>query len=191
MGTCIICYDRMDMQEYGDDRENTELSIKLRCGHSFHTRCIVDCLSQIDRKCPQCMNVKDPPTTEQINAKLRSEIKKTPAIKELLDELEETTKEYQEDILNLKKEVSEYAKRRVLELGLDKKRSHMLTCLRKIQTKAKNVAKSKGLKYVEALTPDTARGYYYSSVFERLFYKQQLCYKLHRLKYPRLYMSFF
>lgn len=191
MGTCIICYDHMDMQEYNDTRENTISSIKLECGHAFHTRCIVNCLSQLNRKCPQCNNIKDPPTTEEIHAKLRTEIKKTPAIKELLNELDETIKDYQKDILKIKKEVSEYAKKQVTESGLDKKRAYMLTCLRRIQTKAKSVAKTKGLKYVEALNTNGMRPYYFSTLFERMFFSKQLSYRLYRLKHPRLYMSFF
>jgi hypothetical protein len=180
----------MDMQEYEDARESTLTCIKLQCGHAYHTRCIVHCLLQIDRKCPHCNDVKDPPTTEQVHAKLRAEIKRVPEVKELLKELDDIKEEYSKDVKELRKEIREYAKNRVTQLGLDKKRDYMLKCLNKLQTTAKRVAKRKGLKYVEALK-STDQRYYYTTSFERGFFNIRYRHTLYRLKYPRLYVTFF
>ena len=62
MDVCPICLEDMDMTSFNDSRLSTSTCYKLECGHSFHTKCIIGCLSIDRKKCPSCNDRKNPST---------------------------------------------------------------------------------------------------------------------------------
>lgn len=115
MDMCILCYENMDMMNYKDERQNTATCYKLDCGHAYHTACIIGCLTQMNRKCPQCNTEKDPSkelSKQGLAEKLLREIRNDEHVKPLVEEFKEIKEEYSESILQLKKDIREYAKKR-------------------------------------------------------------------------------
>lgn len=195
MDVCPLCFENMDMQGYQDERQNTAECYKLDCGHAYHTACIIGCLTQMNRKCPQCNSQKDPSkelTKEALAAKLIREIKRDDRVKPLIDELKETRDEYTSNISQLKKDIRKYAETRAAELCIPDKRKYMMECLSEIQRNAKAIAKQKGQHYDGALTTVRDRGRYWRGTpFDELFFGRQMSYSIHRSKYPRLYLDLF
>ena len=68
--SCVICFGDMDMQEYGDERSHTETCRKLRCGHAYHTDCIIEFLSHSNHRCPACNEYKTPEAKFKLRTKL-------------------------------------------------------------------------------------------------------------------------
>jgi hypothetical protein len=191
---CIICFDPMDMKSFQDEQENTETCIKLECGHAYHTRCIIRCLSQMNQKCPNCNKNKSPSeelTREGLAKKLVSELKRDPEVKFIITEFKESSLEYSDTILQLKKDIKAFITKRSEELQLSEKRKYMLECLSKIQTTSKVVSRTKGAQYVAALHTRTMGRYWRGSIFERIFFGTQESYRIRRLKTPGLYMPLY
>ena len=181
------------MVSFEDQRENTETCIKLDCGHAYHTRCIVRCLSHLNQKCPNCNTTKSPSkeiTREGLARKLISEIKKDDDVRFLLNEYKEVREELVEAERQMKTDVKEFIKKRNEELCLDQKRSYFISCLSRIQSTAKGIAKTKGPQYVGALVPDRAarRYYWYGGYFDRLMFGETQTRANHRLKFPYIRM---
>lgn len=196
MDMCILCYENMDMISYRDERENTSTCYKLDCGHAYHTACIIGCLTQMNRKCPQCNTEKDPSkelTKQGLAEKLLREIRNDEQVKPLINEFKEIKDEYSESIIQLKNDIREYAKKRADELCIPNKRKYIMTCLSKVQTTAKNVAKQKGSQYSGALkeSKDTHRRWWRGTTFDQIFFGKQTSYSIYRLKYPHLSLNLF
>lgn len=186
---CSICFDAMDMRPFEDERDNTETCVKLDCGHAYHTRCIVRCLSQMNRKCPNCNIDKTPMqelTREGLAKKLLGEVKRDSEVKFLISEFKESSSEYADTISTLKKDIKEFIIKRKEELRVDEKRRYMLECLAKVQSTSKTVSRTKGPQYVAALRVSTTRTYWRGTGFERMFFGAQEAYRIRRLKVPRL-----
>lgn len=192
MDTCVICFEDMDMVSFEDQRENTETCIKLECGHAYHTRCIVRCLSLLNQKCPNCNTTKTPTkelTREGLARKLVSEIKKDDDMKFLLTEYKEVRKELMEAQTQLKKDVKEFINKRKAELCFDEKRTYFINCSARIQSTARATAKAKGPQYVGALSPDrTGRHYWFGAYFDRIMYGNAQARLDYRLKFPYIRM---
>lgn len=197
MDICPLCFESMDMEGYRDERQNTATCYKLDCGHAYHTSCIIGCLTQMNRKCPQCNNQKDPSkelTKEALAAKLIREVKRDDQVKTLIDEFKETKEEYSEGLAQLKKDLRAYAESRSAELCLPDKRKYMMECLSAIQTTSKMIAKQKGPQYSGALkdTITIAMRYRWGIVpFEQVFFGREEARRIYRLKYPHLYLDLF
>lgn len=185
--TCVICFDRMDMRSFEDPRENTETCIKIECGHAYHTRCIILCLSETNRKCPNCnkeKNARQDLTREGLTKQFMREIRKDDDVKFLVKELTEIREELHETTVQLKKDIKEYFEKRKIELNFPEKRNYLTHCISKLQGTVKSLARKKGPEYVGALTHD--RSYYGTTTFERNFFGKIQAYSIRRLKFPYL-----
>ena len=185
---CVICFETMDMRSYNDERENTETCYKLECGHAYHTRCIIQCLSNMHQKCPSCnktKNHKQELTREGIIRKLVAEVRKDDDIKFLTNEYYEIREELSQANAQLKKDVKEYVENRKKELNIVEKKSYFLSCLAKIQGKARVIAKAKGPEYIGAITAES-RYRFWLSTFECNFFGRAQAHTNRRLKYPYL-----
>lgn len=196
MDVCPLCFESMDMQGYQDERQNTVECYKLDCGHAYHTSCIITCLTQMNRKCPQCNSGKDPSkelTKEGLAAKLLKEIKKDDRVKDLIDEFKESRDEYAETLNQFKKDIKKYIETRGEELRLPDKRKYMIKCLSEIQTTSKAIANEKGTDYRGALVPPRDRRHYNwnGTPFDQLFFGRTMSHTIHRLKYPHLYLNLY
>jgi hypothetical protein len=193
MEPCIICFGDMDMISYQDQREQTETCIRLDCGHAYHTRCILRCLSQMNQKCPNCNTPKTASqeiTREGIVKNLISEIKKDTDMKFLLNEYKEAREELHESESQLRKDVKEFIEKRKEELCIDDKRKYFISCIARITSNTKAIARTKGPQYVGALITD--REYHWGgSYFERLMFGKQQARLNYRLKFPYLRMSLY
>jgi len=196
--TCVICFDAMDMNEFADERESTQTCIKLDCGHAYHTRCIIQCLSSMNQKCPNCNKDKGPAhelTRDGIVRQILSEIKKDDTMKYLLNEHTESRNELIITERQLMSDVKEFIVQRKLELEIDTKRKYFMSCLSQIQSYAKKYTKSKGPQFTGALYPTRVSSRYYSSwngsYFEQIMFGRARARADNRLKYPYLRMRLY
>ena len=183
---CIICFEAMDMSSFEDERDNTETCIKLECGHAYHTRCIIRCLSTLNNKCPNCNNKKTPEqelTREGLAKKLIREVRRNDDVKYLMTEYKEIRNELHEANAQLKKDAIAYVEKRKVELNIPEKRSYFLSCIAKLQAKSRSIAKEKGPQYVGAITGGTRYRQWISS-FEFNFFGRFQAYTNRRLKFP-------
>jgi hypothetical protein len=185
--TCIICFDTMDMVEFDDERDSTQTCIKLDCGHAYHTRCIVQCLSSTNHKCPNCNKSKGPEhqlTKDGLVKKLIDELKRDSEVKEITKEYKEIRNEFKETKQQLKKDINEFVERRKKELAYDEKRKYFISCVSKIKTVARNIAKENGPMYLGIFKLD---GYHSNrwngTYFEKLFFGAAEARRNTRLKY--------
>lgn len=96
-GTCCVCQDEMDMADYQDPRESTPSCYRLECGHSYHTKCIVQYMRNTQFDCIQC-NVRRSPQEEidltgQI-AQQMNLMKRDPEVRRLKKEADEAFREF-------------------------------------------------------------------------------------------------
>jgi hypothetical protein len=192
MELCPICLEEMDMNSFQDERQQTATSFKLECGHAYHTRCIIQCLSFANQKCPNCHKNKSPAdelTREGFAKRLIDELKKVPEVRVLITELRETVSEFGDTMSVLKQDVKDFVKKRSEELLIEEKRKYMLSCISKILSECKTICKTKGPQYTGALTTRATGGRYWrGTTFERIFFGINEAYRIHRLKSPSLYI---
>jgi len=144
--TCAICWDTMDMREFQDPGESTSTCFKIECGHAFHTRCLVTCLTAGRHKCPLC-NSDKPPEQELDHCgyarKMLQEIMICRDVVELRNELNEADHELKALAKVYRKKVEEYANELALEMKLSTHREYYLKCLNAtrglIRTKCREV----------------------------------------------------
>ena len=118
--------------------------------------CIITCLTQMNRKCPQCNSQNDPSrelTKEALASKLIRELKKDDRVKPLMDEFKESYDEYSATLSRFKKDIRNFVETHAQELCLEDKRKYMMKCISEIQTTSRAIARQKGTQYQGALTP--------------------------------------
>jgi hypothetical protein len=189
MDPCVLCFDDMDMKGFKDQRENTLTCVKLDCGHAYHTKCILRCLSQSNHKCPSCNLGKDAHselTRDGLARELLSEIKKDKTVKSALQECNKTRKELKELNSQMTKEVKAFIKQRATELGIAEKRKQFMNALSKLRTTAKAYARKKGPHYLGALMPAIGtRAYsWFGSETDIIFFGRTKTRSDYRLKFP-------
>jgi hypothetical protein len=187
MDICPICLEDMDMIHYNDERESSPSCFKMNCGHAYHTKCIITCLSVEGKKCPQCNDKKTAAqelSIEGLRAKYLREIKRDKDIQFLMNELTLSDQEYSEARRQLKKDIQEFINKRKIELGMDVKRDYVLECLKRIRNDSKTIAKEKGPEYVASLVPSEGRYRrgWGGTPFERHFFGRTKAYHFCRLK---------
>lgn len=96
-GTCCVCQDDMDMEEFNDARATTDTCFKLECGHAYHTRCIFQYMRETEYECLHC-NVRRTPREEieltGLIAQTIEDLRGDPEIRRLREEVEEGLREF-------------------------------------------------------------------------------------------------
>lgn len=96
-GTCCVCQDDMDMEEFNDTRATTDTCFKLECGHAYHTRCIFQYMRETDYECLHC-NVHRTPREEiemtGLIAQTIEDLRSDPELRRLRQEAEEAIREF-------------------------------------------------------------------------------------------------
>jgi hypothetical protein len=191
--TCIICLDEMDMEDFNDKRETTPTCFKLECGHAFHTKCIIQTLSQSDHKCPSCNLHKAPVQRmyhEGIIKNLISSVKKDVRVRIVKKELDETIREYKMKLKQLRSEATEWIKKRAKELGVISYIDHYKNCLSTLLNTAKTVATEMGPRYIAAIRvgDDSMNRRYRSNTITRkiLLGSYLTSWRIRKLKNPRV-----
>jgi len=154
MDSCPLCFEDMDMKSYEDERDCTPTCFKLECKHSFHTKCIIECLTHANRKCPSCNSQKNADellSAEGLCDRLMKELKNDVDVRYLVNEYKEASAEFKSTFSQLKKEVKEFAKKRGEELQFFEKRNYNRQCLHAIKTEMKHTARLLGSKYLGAM----------------------------------------
>ena len=144
--TCAICWDTMDMREFQDPQESTATCFKIECGHAFHTRCLVSCLTSGRHKCPLC-NSDKPPEQELEHTgyarKMLQEILNCRDVTEVRKELNEAERELKEVGKAFKKKLQEFGEELAKEMKLSTHREYYAKCLNTtrglIRTKCREV----------------------------------------------------
>jgi adenine-specific DNA methylase len=145
------------------------------------------------QKCPNCNKDKTPKqelTREGLAKKLVAELRKDDDIKFLMSEYTEIRQELNEANTQLKKDVKEYVEKRRIELNIVEKKSYFISCLAKIQGRARVIAKAKGPEYVGAISAQSRYRFWLSS-FESNFFGRPQAYTNRRLKYPYLRLQLY
>jgi hypothetical protein len=152
--SCPICFDEMDMVEFKDQRAGTETCFKLECGHAFHTKCIIQVLSRTEHKCPSCNQHKTPEEKLELEGVLRKllrEVKNDDRVRIAKHEHLEATKEYKAAMSQLKKESTEWIKKRAAELKILEHKGYYLRSTAAVMNTALEVAQDKGPKFIAAV----------------------------------------
>lgn len=187
--TCNICYENMDMIEYKDPNECTLTCFKLECGHSYHTKCIINFLNNTSHKCPVCNTYKTNDDKIELEGKIRKlllEISKEPEIRSIKEEYNIAKQEYRESLFECKKAMILLFKEQVSKLKILEKRSYFLSCINTLKSKVKEKANEKTNKHIGA----ALFSYEYftrRTRFESVFLGQNY-WVIRRMIHPRLFL---
>lgn len=194
--TCPVCYDDMDMKEFGDDKESTETCFKLECGHAFHTKCIVMVLSKTEHQCPSCNKHKTPEEQMEHDGlvkKMIMELKKDDRVKISLNEYRESKAEYKALLKQINDEARVWIRNRAEELKINEHRSYYLRSISSVFKVAKEVAIERGNRFVGALVGFTRsrHGVYGRdlSAYKLMFGCDPPGWRDWRLRHPRVYVA--
>ena len=150
---CTICFEEMDMLSYQDEQDSTLHCFKLECGHAYHTRCIVDCLQRVNKKCPNC-NIDKPPEQvlrmEGVVSKLLDEAKRSKDLRDAFQNYRTTLNALKDTVRELKNDTRDFIKTRKEELCIQQKRKDFNSSLRKVRFKFLKICREKGPIYYGA-----------------------------------------
>jgi len=184
----------MDMNEYNDERDGTETSFKLDCGHAFHTRCIVLALQKTKHSCPSCNKEKEPIEQLEITGlakKLFSEAVRDPEIIELKKEMYRSLASYKELLDEHKKKCREAIYKLTEEMNIKENRNYFLKTLSVLKTHVKHKVSELGPAYIGASLFRKER--WELPLIERLVLPEhtRIRFRLYRLKQPMIYSTIF
>lgn len=194
MDSCPICLDMMDMLSFNDPRDHTETCFQLPCKHAYHTKCIIQALSIMNKKCPSCVPDKDASTElrrDGIIKRVLRDLKKEDEVKIIVKEVDEAIKENKEALKILNNEVKEFIERRRKELEIDKKRSYLLKCLSQLRRTISTAGKKNDPLFEAASSLTNTWRYGRTTQQERMFFGPTKAWLLSRLKFPYFRMSLY
>lgn len=139
-GTCCVCQDEMDMEDFNDERTSTETCYKLECGHAFHTRCIFQYLRETEYECIQC-NVRRTPR-EEIEltgyiAQALEDLRADPEVRRLRREVDEAATEFKAAREEVKKALEAAAPEMLERAGYASLRKETLLRIRRLKAYVK------------------------------------------------------
>ena len=194
--TCPVCFDDMDMRDFNDQRASTETCFKLECGHSFHTKCIVQFLTRTQHKCPSCNKHKTPEEKLQMEGQVRNllrTIKTDERVRLPKREYVIARTEYKAALETLKKDALQLVRKRAAELKIKEHKNHYYNCVRAVISGAKEVAREREPKFVSAIESQirtNVRNHYTIPVVsQELFGVQAPGHRDWKLRNPRFYCS--
>jgi hypothetical protein len=191
---CAICWDAMDMKEFNDERDGTETSFKLDCGHAFHTKCIVLALQKTKHSCPSCNKEKEPRQELEITGlakKLFTEALRDPEINELKKEMYASLTSYKELLNEHKKKCREEIYKLTEEMKIKENRDYFLKTLSVLKTRVKHKVSEMGPAYIGASLYKKEQ--WDLPLIERLMLPEhcRIRFRMYRLKKPWVYSSIF
>lgn len=139
-GTCCMCQEEMDMEEFNDARQSTDTCFKLECGHAYHTPCIFRYMRETEYQCLQC-NVRRAPH-EEIEltgyiAQTLEELRSDPEIRRLRREVDEAMTEFTAVRTEVKRALEALAPEIEERAGYHGIRKEALLRLRKLKAQIK------------------------------------------------------
>ena len=139
-GTCCVCQDEMDMEDFNDERQSTQTCYKLECGHAYHTRCAFQYLRETDFQCLQC-NVHRTPRSEMemtgLIAQTIEEIRSDPEMRRLRHEVEEAIAEFKGVRTEIRRALEAVAPEIVERSGYPAIRKELLQRMRRLRSHVK------------------------------------------------------
>jgi hypothetical protein len=192
---CAICYEDMDMAEFKDPRQSTITCYKLACEHAYHTSCIIRCLKNSRHECPLCNTIKPPEillNNEGFARKILHEVLRIPEIVHNRKELFTSRELLLEKKRQLKKDVTEYAKKRAEELKINDHRIYFSKCLIYIKNLIKKYCIELGNVYVGAyfFQKEGGRSRYRKAIIDQIILREQRVWMLYNLQSSRIYVNF-
>jgi hypothetical protein len=172
MDQCIVCYDDMDMKSFKDIAESTLTCTKLECGHAYHTKCIINCLKNSKTECPLCNKPKEEPVTmEGRRIQVVREMNRNQAVKDSRLEFKEAWKEYNSIFDILKKETTEFVRKRSEELRFREHRNYLQRSMESVKRSIRDFAKEKGPEYIGAFREVNINN---NNYYQRRWYNQHV-----------------
>jgi hypothetical protein len=139
-GTCCVCQDEMDMEDFNDERTSTETCYKLECGHAFHTRCIFQYLRETEYECLHC-NVRRSPREEiELTGYITQaieDLRADPETRRLRREVEEAATEFKSAREEVKKALEAAAPEILERAGYASLRKETLLRIRRLKAYVK------------------------------------------------------
>jgi len=186
---CPICWEEMDMKEFKDSKDSTETCFKLECGHSYHTKCIVQFLTKTTSACPICNKIKNPEMELDMQGfalKLLNKILHTSSVRTIRKEFNESMTEYKTAIQQLKQDTASFIGKRQEELRLQEKRDYVFKCFSVIKQEIRSQCLKRGNKYVGAYLFKKHR--WEGSIVEHILLPKKIYgWRMYRLIHPRLF----
>lgn len=96
-GTCCVCQDEMEMEDFNDPRQSTNACFKLACGHAYHTQCIFQYMAETDYQCLHCNSHRTPREEIELTgliAQTIEELRGDPELRRLRSEVDEAMTEF-------------------------------------------------------------------------------------------------
>lgn len=187
---CVLCFDAMDMKSYEDEQNSTTTCFKLECGHAYHTKCIIDCLTKSNVGCPNC-NVHRKPenelTMKGIVARVVREVKRDPELQPFKQEYEVSMKELADTKKQIKKDAKEFIAKRKKELLFEEKRKYHIQCAAAYRRKIFEIAQKRSPVHLGVLYKNPSFRKHYN--VDRLFFSRGNTFSRWRLQSKTIYAN--
>jgi hypothetical protein len=130
----------MDMENFNDERQSTETSYKLDCGHAYHTQCVFRYLRETTYECLQCNVHRTPREEIELTgyiAQTLEELRADPELRRLRREVDEAIAEYNGVRTDVKKALEALAPEIEERAGYHIIRKEVLQRIRRLRAQVK------------------------------------------------------